>query len=255
MLQGGVLSELSGLRHGFFTREGGTSTGLYASLNCGFGSGDDKEAVAANRDRAVASLALGPAALVTAYQVHSPDVVVVDEPWAPGGAPKADGLATKRPGLVLGILTADCAPILFADGKAGVVGAGHAGWKGAFTGVAEGVVAAMEGLGADRRRIVAAVGPCIHQSSYEVGPEFFQTFIDADPANKAFFVPSPRAGHHQFDLPGYVRRRLEALRLKAVEVLPHDTCAAPERFFSYRRATKQGEPVYGRELSAIGIGA
>jgi YfiH family protein len=253
MIEAESLGQVAGIRHGFFTREGGTSTGLFTSLNCGFGSGDDRDRVAANRRRAMDRLGRRGEDLVTGYQIHSAAVSIVDSAWQPEAAPKVDGLATRRPGVVLGILTADCAPVLFADAEAGVIGAGHAGWKGALTGISEAVVSAMESLGAARKRIVAAVGPCIHQVSYEVGPEFRATFVSEDPSCADFFVPSERAGHHRFDLPGYVRRRLEGLGLKSVEVLPHDTCGDANRFFSYRRATKQGERDYGRGLSAIGL--
>jgi len=242
-----------GLRAAFFTREGGVSEGLYAALNCGYGSGDDADAVRENRRRAMSRLALPANALVTLYQVHSPTVVEVEAPWPPGEAPKADGAVTTRRGVALGILTADCAPVLFADAEAGVIGAAHAGWRGAVTGVLEETVAAMARLGASPTRIRAAIGPCIAQASYEVGPEFHERFLDADPANAALFRPSSRTGHHLFDLAGYVRRRLEPLGLAEIVAAGEDTAAEPERFFSYRRATLAGETDYGRLLSAIAL--
>ncbi len=240
-----------GLRHGFFGRPGGVSEGLYASLNCGFGSGDDPERVAENRARAVAMAGMPEGSLITAYQVHSPDVVTVTEPWRRADAPKVDAMVTDRPGLSLGILTADCAPVLFADPGARVVGAAHAGWRGALTGVLDATVEAMRALGARPERIAAGVGPCIAQPSYEVGPEFPAPFLAHDPENAAFFAPSARDGRHMFDLPGYVTRRLRRLGLGRVDTLPHDTCAEADRFFSYRRATLAGETDYGRDLSII----
>jgi YfiH family protein len=240
-----------GVRHAFFTREGGVSEGLYASLNCGFGSGDDAAKVAENRARALAMAGMPADSLLTAYQVHSPDVVTVTEPWRREDAPKADGMVTDRVGVTLGILTADCTPVLFADAKAGVIGAAHAGWRGAITGVLEATVEAMEKLGAARHKIAAGIGPCIAQRSYEVGPEFPAPFLAQDPENAAFFRPSARERHHMFDLPGYVARRLKLLGLGWVDRLGNDTCAEADRFFSYRRATLKGEKDYGRDLSAI----
>jgi len=242
-----------GVRHAFFTREGGASQGLYASNNCGFGSGDDPQCVAENRRRSVAQLGLRPEALVTAYQVHGVGVAHVTDPWQPGEAPRADALVTGRPGVALGILTADCAPILFADRTARVIGAAHAGWRGALEGVAEAAVAAMRGLGASPENIEAAIGPCIAQGSYEVGPEFPRPFLERDGANADFFRPSAREGHYMFDLPGYLARRLGALGLARVEAVQADTCADAARFFSYRRATLSGEPDYGRNLSIIAL--
>ena len=242
-----------GLEAAFFTREGGVSEGLYAALNCGYGSGDDPEAVRENRRRAMDRLALKPGGLVTLYQVHSPTVVTVEKPWRQGEQPKADGAVTKRRGLALGILTADCAPVLFADPEAGVIGAAHAGWRGAFTGVLEETVATMSRLGAEPSRIRAAIGPCIAQSSYEVGPEFHARFVEGDPATAGFFRPSARAGHHLFDLAGYVRSRLDGLALASIEEAGVDTAADATRWFSYRRATLAGEKVYGRLLSIVAL--
>jgi YfiH family protein len=240
-----------GVRHGFFTRAGGASGGLYASNNCGFGSGDDPLNVVENRRRSVARLGLGGDALVTVYQVHGVDVAHATKPWQPGEAPRADALVCDRPGIALGILTADCAPILLADRRARVIGAAHAGWRGALQGVAEAAVAAMAKLGARPERIAAAIGPCIAQASYEVGPGFPRPFLEQDAASAEFFRPASRAGHCMFDLPGYLARRLGALGLARVEAVRADTCADAARFFSYRRATRLGEPDYGRNLSVI----
>ena len=246
-----LLGTCRGVGHGFFTREGGVSAGLYAHLNCGPGSDDDRAAVMENRARATA--AIGAATLCTAYQIHSPDVVVVNAPWEPADAPKADGLVTRARGLAIGVLTADCVPVLFADAEAGVIGAAHAGWKGAVAGVLETTVTTMIGEGATLGRIRAAVGPAIQQASYEVGPEFRARFIDEDKGNDRFFRPSARADHFLFDLPGYVAMCLGMMGLDsgAVEVMDHDTRADAARFFSYRRATLEGEADYGRQLSAI----
>jgi len=237
-----------GITHGFFGREGGVSDGLYASLNCGLGSSDAQEAVLENRRRCIA--ALGAASLVTLHQVHSADAVVVTAPWTRETAPKADGMATNVPGIALGSLAADCAPILFADDAARVIGAAHAGWKGAFSGVIEATIAAMERLGAQRGWIRAAVGPCIGPASYEVGPEFVGRFRDAGEDVARWFSPSSREGHALFDLPGYVMMRLARAGV-AAEDLGLDTYPDRKRFFSYRRTTHAGEPDYGRNLSAI----
>lgn len=251
MLTLDALAALPGIRHGFFTRAGGVSEGIYASLNCGYGAKDEPERVTENRARAMARAGLPVDSLVTAYQVHSARAVRVERPWAREAAPQVDGMVTDRPGVTLGILTADCAPVLFADGAAGVIGGAHAGWRGAQGGVLAATVKAMTGLGAAPERIRAAVGPCIAQESYEVGPEFPAPFLEDDPGNAAFFRPARRDGHFLFDLPGYVVARLRALGLGAVHLLARDTCAEADRFFSYRRATLRGEPDYGRGLSAI----
>lgn len=253
MITLGALNEIGCVRHGFFTREGGVSRGLFDSLNCGFGSGDAPAAVAENRARAMRSLDLAPQNLVTAYQVHSPTVVTVSEPFGPKDAPQADALVTKTPGVALGILTADCAPVLFCDPKAEVIGAAHAGWKGAFGGVVEATVDAMAALGAKPERIVAAIGPHIAFRSYEVGAEFRQRFLDRDPSNEAHFAPSRRADHWMFDLGGYIEERLAGAGVELVQRAPHDTLTEDRRFFSYRRATLYGEPDYGRGLSAIAL--
>jgi len=243
------LLDLPGVRHAFFTRQGGVSQGIYASLNVGVGSKDDPDAVAENRRRAAAYLG---GDLVTAYQVHSATAHVADRPW-PGGPPEGDAVVTATPGIVCGALSADCAPILLADAEARVVAAAHAGWKGALTGVAEDAIARMEELGARRGRIVAAVGPCIGPASYEVGLEFMDRFTDADPAYGRFFGAGAGPDKRQFDLPAFVLHRLQAAGIAACGWIGRDTCAEPELFFSNRRAFKQGEPDYGRLLSAIAL--
>jgi len=235
--------------HGFFGRPGGVSSGVYAGLNCGPGSNDDRDAVTENRRRAMA--ALGDATLVTCYQVHSATAVTVTEPWEIGSAPHADAMASAVPGLALGILTADCAPVLLADTEAGVIGAAHAGWKGALGGVTDSVIAAMETLGARRSRIAAAVGPCIAQASYEVDGAFRDRFVTAAADNTAFFQAGARLGHFHFALEAYVVNRLRLAGVNDVTALQADTYADAGAFFSYRRATHLGESDYGRDLSAI----
>jgi YfiH family protein len=242
---------LAGAPHGFCGRRGGVSSGVCAGLNVGWGSGDDPAATAENRARAVAAVLPG-ARLVCAYQIHSALAVTVTEPWADDARPQADALVTDRPGLLLGILTADCAPVLFHDPRAGVVGAAHAGWKGALHGVTDATLAAMEALGAQRADIAAVVGPCIAQKSYEVDEGFEARFVQADPVNARFFRAG-RAGHAWFDLEGYVAHRLRAAGTGTVAMLGEDTYAQPDRFFSYRRATHRGEADYGREIALIGL--
>ena len=254
MITASAFNSLNGVRHAFFTRRGGVSDGLYESLNCGFGSDDLAENVAQNRALAMDSLNQRADALVTAYQVHSAEAVVVKEPRARDEAPKADALVTDVNGIVLGILTADCTPVLLADAKAKVIGAAHAGWRGAKGGVLESAVEAMEGLGAEAGRIVAVMGPCIRMGSYEVGPEFRDEFLDETPANDSFFAPARREGHFLFDLPTYVYRRLDAIGLKDIQLLQIDNFRSPDRFFSHRRATLAGKPDCGRNLSAIVLG-
>jgi YfiH family protein len=251
MITAPVLDDAPGIRHGFFTRRGGVSEGPYASLNCGLGSADDPERVRVNRARAMARLGLNEAALATSYQVHSATVAAVERPWPAAARPHVDGLVTRTPGVALGILTADCAAVLLADTEARVIGAAHAGWRGAWSGVIEATVAAMEGLGAEKARVVAAVGPCIHQESYEVGPELVARLTKSEPDANRFFRPSKRRGHARFDLPAYVASRLAALSLAAFEGSRFDTCAGKDRFFSYRRVTLNGGGDYGRMLSAI----
>lgn len=247
--------DLNGVCHGFLTREGGVSTGIYASLNCGPGSDDIPANVAINRRRAVDMVGLGQVPLVTCDQIHCANVVQVTTPWDQNDAPKADALVTNQPGLALGVLTADCAPVLFADAASGVVGAAHAGWKGAVGGVIEATLAAMVELGADPNAVHAAVGPCISQASYEVGAELRDAVLGASPWAEDTFVGSPDTpGHFHFNLAGYVAGRLARLPLHRVEVLGFDTYSQPEHFFSYRRTTHDGGGDYGRELSVIGLG-
>ena len=243
---------LGAIPHGFLGRRGGVSTGIHAGLNVGLGSDDDRAAVLENRKRAVAAVAPG-AALVTLHQVHSAEAVAVTAPFPDDARPHADALVTDRPGLLLGILTADCVPVLFADAQAGVIGAAHAGWKGAIHGVTDATIAAMEALGAERSRIVAAIGPCIARGSYEVDDGFFRRFAEADPANERFFTDGVRTGHHQFDIEAYVTARIAAAGISRVEALGLDTYAHADRFYSFRRATHQGEPGYGRQVSLIGL--
>lgn len=246
-----ALAALPGIRHGWFTRDGGVSDGLYASLNTGLGSADERAAVIENRGRIADALGVPRDRLVTCHQVHSPDVVTVTDPWPPEANPKADALVTDRPGIAIAVSSADCGPVLFADPAARVVGAAHAGWKGAFTGVLEATLSAMEGLGADRGRIVAAVGPMISGAAYEVGPEFTARFRDAGETVERWFRPSPRADHAYFDLPAYILHRLERAGVGAAVDLGLCTYADEARFYSYRRTTHRGEPDYGRHLSAI----
>jgi purine-nucleoside/S-methyl-5'-thioadenosine phosphorylase / adenosine deaminase len=245
-----ALASLPGIRHGFFTRQGGVSTGIYASLNCGLGSDDRREDVIENRARASAALGTTAARLATPYQIHSVEAVTVGEVWEPGKGPKADAVVTDRPGIAIGVGSADCGPTLLADSEAGVIGAAHSGWRGALAGILEATVAAMQRLGARQGRIVAVLGPTISQPNYEVGPELKQRFVDADPANAGFFLPSPRPQHHLFDLPGFIVARLSAAGV-AGRSIGLCTYADADRFFSYRRATHRGEPDYGRLLSAI----
>ena len=254
-IEAATLSALPGIRHAFFTREGGVSDGIYASLNGGIGSSDHPEHVAENRRRMTARLRVAPDALASLYQVHSPDVVTVERAWAQGERPKADGMVTNRPGLALGIATADCGPVLFADAEAGVIGGAHAGWKGAFTGVLETTLARMEDLGARRERVVAVLGPMISAAAYEVGPEFVARFTDADPTHARFFAPSQREGHAMFDLPAFIGARLTAAGVGSFTNLGLCTYADPERFYSYRRTTHCKEPDYGRLISAIALQA
>lgn len=251
MLTASSLAEIPGLHHGFFTRSGGHSSGLYDSLNCGLGSGDDRKVVLKNRATCAEALGASPNHMVTVHQEHTAKAVTAIEPWTPEDAPVADGMATDQPGLALGVLAADCVPVLFADADAHVVGAAHAGWKGAFTGVLETTIERMVELGARRPSIVAAIGPCIGAKSYEVGPEFIETFISANPDNAAFFAASAREGHSYFDIGSYVQTRLSVAGVLSVERIIADTYVEPDRFFSYRRSCHREEPDYGRQLSGI----
>ncbi len=246
-----LTSSAMAVPHGFFGRRGGVSTGLVAGLNVGLGSGDAPAAIVENRRRAVDAVAPG-AQLVTAYQVHSAQCVVA-QAWADDARPKADGLVTDQPGIVLGILTADCAPVLFADAQAGVIGAAHAGWKGALGGVNDATLTAMEALGARRAQTVAVIGPCIARASYEVDAAFQARFVTDDPANDRFFMEGNRAGHPHFDLEAYVAHRLALAGVGHVALLGEDTYAQPDRFFSFRRATHAGELDYGRQISLIAL--
>jgi purine-nucleoside/S-methyl-5'-thioadenosine phosphorylase / adenosine deaminase len=239
------------VRHGFFTREGGVSTGIFASLNCSLASGDDLAAVGENRRRAMAEIGVGLDALASVYQVHSADVMMVEQPWPYAKRPKADAMVTKRKGLALGILTADCAPVLFADERAGIVGAAHAGWRGAVGGVLEATVAKMCDEGASLARLIAVIGPCIGFNSYEVGPEFPAPFLAQDPENARFFRAAQRPRHHLFDLPGYVRARLAAAGVHHIDWVGGDTAREEGRFFSWRRTCLNGEKQFGHQLSAI----
>ena len=240
---------LAGVRHAFFTRQGGASAGVYASLNGGVGSRDAPDAVAENRRRMTHHL--GVTTLLVPYQIHSPTCLAVSDPWTE--RPRVDALATRTPGLALGVTGADCGMTLYADASAGVIGASHSGWKGALGGVLEATLDAMETLGARRNRIVAVLGPTIGAASYETGPEFIERFVAADAFNAAFFTPSARGAHHMFDLPGYIGHRLRAAGVGHFVSLDLDTCADEARFFSYRRATHRRESDYGRLVSAIAL--
>ena len=253
LLRSDLMSAAVGLRHGFFSRHGGVSDGLYESLNCGFGSGDDPAHVTINRERALMALGVQPENLVTAYQVHSPIAVCVEQPWKKGDAPKADAMVTDRPGITLGILTADCAPVLLVDEISGVIGAAHAGWRGALTGILESTIEAMTNLGAQPSRIAAAIGPCIGFNSYEVGREFPDPFLAENQADAVYFWEAPRPDHFLFDLAGYVARRLHDAGISGVDRLACDTFAEEASFFSYRRALHRAEGDYGRLLSAISL--
>lgn len=243
------LDDVGTIRHAFFTRLNGLSTGLYAGLNVGIGSNDDPKLVAHNRALAAQHLGCDPGKLVTLYQVHSADVITADAPF-PGDRPQADGLVTATPGLLIGVLTADCGPVLFADKKAGIVGACHAGWKGATGGILEATVEAMEKLGATRSTVTAVLGPTISQKNYEVGPEFIERLTRLDADNSRWLRPSENAGHAMFDLPGYIVDRLDRQGVNAGWT-GQCTYAGEEQFFSYRRATHRGDADYGRQLSAI----
>lgn len=253
MLQAASLCALGRVRHGFFTREGGVSDGVYASLNGGPGSDDVPANVAENRARMAAALGVAPDRLVTAYQIHSSDVVTIDRPWRPHERPRADAIVTAVPELAIGVTTADCAPVLFAEETAGVIGVAHAGWRGAACGVLEATIAAMERCGASRARLSVALGPTIRQANYEVGPEFVARFSAQDASNERFFRPSARPQHALFDLPGYIAARLAAAGICRFEDLGHCTYADPTRFFSYRRSTHRNERDYGRHVSAIAL--
>ena len=248
-----ALTALPGVRHGFFGRRGGVSGGIYESLNAGAGSSDTAENVAENRARVAGAIGVAPDALITGHQVHSPEVAVVEGPWE-GVAPQVDALVTRTPGLALGVLTADCGPVLLTDGEAGVIGAAHAGWRGALTGITDAVVEAMVGLGAEPYRTIAAIGPCIARISYEVGPEFVEQFMSADSENERFFTASAsraEAGKAHFDLPGYITARLATAGVGRIACLDADTYGDEKAWFSHRRSVHRGESDYGRNLSVI----
>ncbi len=242
---------LADIAHGFFGRRGGVSTGELASLNCGLGSGDDPALIAENRQR-VADAVLPGGVLTGVYQVHGNNCVIIDEGSDLAARPEADAIATRTPGIILGILTADCVPVLFADRKAGVIGAAHAGWKGALAGVTDATLTAMESLGANRANIAAAIGPCIGRASYEVDAAFVQRFSADDPANERFFAAA-KPGHAMFDIAAYVAARLAAAGVTRIAIGGQDTYAEDEDYFSYRRACHKGENSYGRQLSVIGL--
>jgi YfiH family protein len=247
-----LLSAIPGLRHVFFTRDGGVSDGIYAGLNAGIGSQDDPAHVAENRRRMAEQMGVAPSHFLTLFQVHSPDAVVATAPWDSASRPRADAIVTRTEGLAIGVTAADCGPILFVDPNARVIGAAHAGWKGALSGVLESTVEAMEKLGAERGGIVAAIGPLIRQHSYEVGGEFVERFIEADAENALFFIPSAREGHAMFDLAGFIRMRLENAGVLMIDDIGIDTYS-DERFYSYRRSVHRKEPNYGRHVHAIAL--
>ena len=245
-----LLLAIPGIRHAFFSRAGGVSGGIYESLNGGIGSQDEASNVAENRRRMAAQLGVEPSRLLTAFQIHSPDVAVATGPWDTAARPRADAIVTRTENLAIGVTVADCGPVLLVDPNARVIGAAHAGWKGALSGVLESTIAAMERLGAARAGIVAAIGPLIRQHSYEVGNEFVQRFIEADANNAEFFIPASRDNHAMFDLAGFIRMRLENAGVLMIDDTGIDTCS-DQRFFSYRRSVHRGEPDYGRHVHAI----
>ena len=247
-----LLSAIPGLRHAFFTREGGVSGGFYGSLNGGLGSNDDPANVVENRRRMAEQMGVATSHFVSPWQIHSPDAVVASAPWDVASRPRADAIVTRTEGLAIGVTAADCGPILLVDPHARVIGAAHAGWKGALTGILESAVDSMEKLGAERTGIVAAIGPLIRQHSYEVGGEFVERFIEADADNSLFFIPSARAGHAMFDLAGFIRMRLENAGVLMIDDVGVDT-SADERFYSYRRSVHRSEPDYGRHVHAIAL--
>jgi YfiH family protein len=250
VLRVSLLSSCDGIHHGFFTRQGGVSSGLYGTLNCGPGSGDRSENVSQNRARVAEALGVEGNRLLTLYQSHSAKAIIADKPWKKD-APEADAIVTAEPGLAIAVLTADCAPVLFCDPKARIVGAAHAGWRGALSGVVEATVKAMEGLGAKRERIAAAIGPAISQKAYEVGADYMQRFLAEEPESGAYFVTDEGSGEPHFDLPGYVAERLDRAGVGMAADLGLCTYCDETRFFSYRRSQHHGETDYGRQISAI----
>ena len=252
MMGSSLLAAVPGLRHAFFTSEGGVSDGIYKSLNGGLGSHDDAANVAENRRRMAEQMGVTPERFLNAWQIHSPDAVVASGPWNGTERPKADAIVTRTEGLAIGVTAADCGPVLFVDPGARVIGAAHAGWKGALTGVLESTIDTMEKFGADRGGIVAAIGPLIRQHSYEVGPEFVERFLEADAENARFFLPGERDGHSMFDLASFIRMRLENAGVLMIDDIGVDTYS-DERFFSYRRSVHRNEPDYGRHVHAIAL--
>ncbi|ARP99986.1 peptidoglycan editing factor PgeF [Pseudorhodoplanes sinuspersici] len=251
MVQSQLLSECSGIRHAFFTRDGGVSNGLYASLNGGVGSDDDALHVAENRARMARYLDVAPDHFLSAYQIHSPQVVVADTPWTSDTRPRADAIVANTPGLAIGVSTADCGPLLFADEQARVIGAAHAGWRGALSGVIENTIEAMEKLGARRNTIKVSLGPLIRQANYEVSRDFIDQFVRENEAYHRFFAPAARAGHAMFDLPGFIAATIAKSGITQFQDLGLCTYADPDRFYSYRRSTHRAEPDYGRHINAI----
>lgn len=243
------ISSLDNITHCFFGINGGVSDGIYTSLNCGYGSGDDLEKVTKNREIVVKTM--GGGELVTVHQTHSADCVTVENAWDYKNAPQADALVTGKSGIILGILTADCLPILFADSNARVIGAAHSGWKGAIGGIIEATISKMQKLGAKPEHIIAAIGPAISKESYEIGEEFFQCFIAHQAENREFFMPSVNSGHYMFDLPAYAKKRLLAAGIGNINMIAQDTYLNNNEFFSYRRSCKRNEPAYGRQISTI----
>jgi polyphenol oxidase len=249
-----LLSAIPGLRHAFFTRDGGVSDGIYAGLNGGLGSNDDPRNVMENRRRMAELIGVAPDHFLSVHQLHSPDAVVASGPWKGASRPRADAIVTRTEGIAIGVTAADCGPILLVDPNARVIGAAHAGWKGALTGILESTVDAMEKLGAERGGMVAAIGPMIRQHSYEVGGEFVERFIEAEADNAVFFLPSAREGHSMFDLAGFIRMRLENAGVLMIDDIGADTYS-DERFYSYRRSVHRKEPDYGRHVHAIALEA
>ena len=253
IVRSAYLEALSRVQHGFLTREGGVSKGPYASLNCGSANGDDSDCVTENRQRAVLAVDDDASSLCTARQVHGTDAIIVETAWAADQSPQADALITNRPGIALGVTSADCAPVLIADSGAGIIAAVHAGWRGALAGVVDSTVAAMVKLGGNPDRMVAAVGPCIAQQSYEVGAEFPAPFLEQNATNQRFFVPADTETRFRFDLSGYVCSRISKIGVLSIDPLGLDTCADEARFFSYRRARQQSETVFGLGISIISL--
>jgi YfiH family protein len=251
MLCAASLSAVDGIAHGFFTRQGGVSGGIYASLNCGSGSRDDSAHVAENRARVAAILGAAPTHLLSVYQKHSAKAAIAEKPWAAGQIPEADAIVTATPGVAIGVLTADCAPVLFCDGEARVIGAAHAGWRGVLAGIVEATVEAMEGLGARPERISAVIGPAISQKAYEVGEDYRERFLAEEPGSAGFFVNDEGSGEPHFDLPGYVGERLAKAGVGKIADLRLCTYCDETRLFSYRRSQHHGEDDYGRQISAI----